>query len=472
MHARPVRRCRSWPTVLLLALAACASRPETPALTAYDPDAGYRYGNLVAGDGDVGNADDLFVILTISGGGMRSAAFGYGVMERLRKIRIEWNGQERSLLDEVDVIAGVSSGALLAAYYAAYGEAVFDAFPESLLYRDIGRDLTWKLLSPPNLVRVMSPVFSRSDLVAEYYDETIFRGATYGDLLSEGHRPLLVIGGTDLGQGWSFPFTQARFDVICADLSGFPLARAVAASSAFPGVFSAITLENRAGSCGRTPHPGAGMWGRVVDVGRRLRERRLAEVLSAYADAEAHPHILVSDGGATDNIGLRTALEALESGQAGWRLSEQLRDGGVRKLVVITADAAVKSSCVDEHDPAGTGIWCELYAAANAPIDDRSLDTWPVLRQLLDRAGYPNGPPQTHFIYVGFAAIPDRERRRRFYAIPTALALPRQDADALRAVAGELLDRSPDMNVLRGGTNDGGGAAARQTAGPATDTGT
>lgn len=440
--------------VLLLALMGCATLPETPGLATFDPAGGYRYGNLATGDDEGGNAGELFVIVTISGGGMRAAALGYGVLERLRDLRIVYKGHERSLLEEVDVISGVSMGALLAASYTAHGDDLFETFPEIFLHRDVGGDLLWKLLSPVNLLRIASPVFGRSELLAEYYDETIFRGLTYGDLLSRGRRPMLIVGATDLGQGWSFPFTQDRFDVICADLAKFRLARAVAASSAFPGVFSSIVLENRAGSCGHEVPERAGEMPRVTDPGRRLRARRHAEVMDAYRDAETRPHILTSDGGPSDNIGLRTALEALDRGQGGWRLSDQLRYGGIRKLIVITADATVRSSCVDRRDPNETGALCEISAAVNIPVDDRSLDVWEDLERLLVRTGYPTSPPWTHFVHVGFIDIADADRRRRFYRIPTTLALSRADVDALRAIAGELLDRSPGMISLLAGSAD------------------
>jgi NTE family protein len=432
----------------------CATLPETPALTTYDPDRGYRYRNLAAGEAAGGNSEELFVIVTISGGGMRSVALGYGVLERLRELRITYKGRERRLIDEVDVIAGVSMGSLLAAHYAAHGDDLFETFPETILYRDVGADLVTKLLSPVNLLRIASPVFGRSDLVAEYYDRTIFRGLTYGDLLSRGRRPMLIVGATDLGQGWPFPFTQERFDAICADLAHFPLARAVAASSAFPGVFSSIILENRAGSCGGGESERAGEMARFTDHGRRMHVARRAEVLKAYRDTVNRPYILTSDGGPSDNIGLRTALEALEQGQGLWRLSDQLKYGGIRKLIVIAADASVQSSCVDGKDPNETGAICEMRDAVHVPFDQRSLDTWMALKHRLVETGYPTSPPWAHFVHVGFLDIADAEKRRRFYRIPTSLALPREDVDALRAIAGELMDRSPELAGLLAGPDD------------------
>src|SRR5262245_63984032 len=93
-------------------LAGCASFPApNPPLARYAPDAGYRFERLERGD----NSDDLFVIVSFSGGGTRAAALAYGVLEALRDTRIEWQGRKVSLLDEVDVISSISGGSFPAA---------------------------------------------------------------------------------------------------------------------------------------------------------------------------------------------------------------------------------------------------------------------------------------------------------------------------------------------------------------------
>ena len=63
------------------AVGGCGSFAEkTKHLDAYDEAKGYRYERL----DQSANTDDLFVILTFSGGGTRAAAFSYGVLEALR----------------------------------------------------------------------------------------------------------------------------------------------------------------------------------------------------------------------------------------------------------------------------------------------------------------------------------------------------------------------------------------------------
>jgi NTE family protein len=62
------------------------------------------------------------------------------------------------------------------------------------------------------------------------YDRTMFRGATYEDLQAKG-LPVIAIGATDLSYGSPFLFTQEIFDVLCSDLSAFPLARALRSPS-------------------------------------------------------------------------------------------------------------------------------------------------------------------------------------------------------------------------------------------------
>jgi NTE family protein len=130
--------------ILVLALSACAHYPRNAPLSSFDGSAGYRFSNLAPLPD---NSDDLFVILTFSGGGTRAMAMSYGVMEKLKETRISWHGSERSLLDEVDIITSVSGGSVTATYYGLYGDRLFQDFPERILYRNIKGDLLKELFS-------------------------------------------------------------------------------------------------------------------------------------------------------------------------------------------------------------------------------------------------------------------------------------------------------------------------------------
>ena len=428
---------------LALALAGCVGLPKTAPLAQADANAGYRMDAFMGSGAESDNSEDLFVILTLSGGGTRSAALAYGVMERLRDTRIVWRGKTRSLLREVDVISGVSGGAFPGAYYAAFGDRLFEDFEDRFLYRNIARALEWELLWPD---WIPDPGYGRSDVAADYYDRTIFDGVTYGDLLARGRRPFLVVNATDMVTTSSFTFTQTLFDPICADLAELPLGRALAASSAFPFLLTPVTLRNRAGSC---DYPGSLVTASLMDdSGRPLARSGHRRLAAAYSDAARRPYIHLIDGGVADYVGLRTALEELDARKYGWNLSSALRNGEITRLVVITVDAWVETPPSDSKSLEAPGMIAAIEALAYRAVD-HSRDPWSDLRAWLGRAGYPETTPNTYFIRVAFDGIPERPRRDRFNEIATDFTLPAEDIDALREVAGELLERSPDFRQLK-----------------------
>jgi predicted acylesterase/phospholipase RssA len=283
----------------LLLLASCASfTPQNPPLARYAPEAGYRFERLESGD----NSDELFVIVTFSGGGTRAAALAYGVLEALRDTSIEWQGRKLSLLDEVDVISSISGGSFPAAYYALRGKRMFDEFPEKFLYRPVQSELIKLAIAPSSWPKLAAPAYGRSDLAAEFYHREVFAGATYADVIARKARPFVILNATDMTTGAQFPFIQDQFDLLCSDLAGVPLARAAASSSAFPGGLTALTFKNYAGSCGyRQP---AWVQLAVEDHASRANPRRTARAenrLSLAAEGPARPYLHLTDGGVADN---------------------------------------------------------------------------------------------------------------------------------------------------------------------------
>src|SRR5262249_43863798 len=81
----------------------CMARPVNPALAHYEGAPTLQFEGLGMKRGE---REDV-IILAFSGGGMRAAAFSYGVLEVLRRIEISTRaGRKVRLLDEVDLITG------------------------------------------------------------------------------------------------------------------------------------------------------------------------------------------------------------------------------------------------------------------------------------------------------------------------------------------------------------------------------
>ena len=163
----------------LALLAGCASRPVNPPITEVNRNSGYRFATRQLLDNDKEN----LVVLAFSGGGTRAAAFSYGVLEELRRTQlVTRQGKRVRLLDEVDVITGVSGGSFTALSYGLYGERLFDDYERRFLKRDVQGDLLSRFVNPENWSALWSSGWGRSEMAAQMYDEILFNGATFGDL--------------------------------------------------------------------------------------------------------------------------------------------------------------------------------------------------------------------------------------------------------------------------------------------------
>jgi len=83
------------------------------------------------------------------------------------------------LIDEVDIITGVSGGSFTALAYALHGERLFSEYEQRVPEARRPGHLIKRVLNPFNCVEVTSAAApGRSELAAEYYDEILFEGAT------------------------------------------------------------------------------------------------------------------------------------------------------------------------------------------------------------------------------------------------------------------------------------------------------
>jgi NTE family protein len=458
-------RIRLVALVTLVALLAACATSINGRLPSYDAGRGYRYGTL----GDDGRRDDLLVILAFSGGGTRAAAFSFGLLEALRDATYATVGGPRRLLDDVDVIASVSGGSFTAAYYALFHEGLFEEFPAAFLHRDIQGELLGRALWPPNWFRLARSDFDRINLAAELYDETVFRGRTFGDLVQARRKPFIILNATDMSLGRRFEFTQDQFDLLCSDLSSFKVASAVAASSAFPGLLSPLTLQNFAGAgCGYSPP----QW--LQDANDRTnppaRYLHARDLLSYREQADSRPWIHLLDGGLADNIGLRGPYVALSSQDSSWSVLSKINQGPVNRVVVISANAKTKKRSDWDRRQAAPGLLDVLGLVSSGPMDNYSFDTVQLIhdffteqaqeeksaascrKQLLATCGKENLPEVRHVAWhaleLSFDGLADDALRVCMESLPTTFALPVPTVTLLRQVARLLLEASPAFAEL------------------------
>jgi len=328
------RHLRASICVLMAALlVGCAgARAVNTPLEQYEPGYGYRMFG-----GERRQAGSVVLYLAFSGGGTRAAAFAYGVLEELRDTQVVVDGVSMSLLEEVDTISGVSGGSFPAAYYGLFGDQIFEGFEANFLKKNVQGALVLRTLAPWNLIRLATPWLTRSDLASSYYDEKVFAGATFASM-HEAHGPWVHINATDLSSGDRFTFSQDNFDVICSDLDALSVSTAVAASSAVPMLLSPITLKNNAGSCGYDPP----QWVKDVlaDDDANPRRARSVKSFQHFRDADAKPYVHLVDGGISDNLGLRPAIDLVSAagGAEAMRKIGRFESPDLMAVIVVNAE--------------------------------------------------------------------------------------------------------------------------------------
>lgn len=482
-HQRWVGRERQrrlwWLLMVILVLPGCAARTWNTRLQGSPTVRPYTFRTRLPA-----NDPSLFVVLAFSGGGTRAAAFSYGVLESLRHTYIHTQTGRSSLLDQVDVITSVSGGSYTAAYYGLFGDRIFRDFPRRFLYRNWQGELARLVLRPDHLAEIARPGYNRSDLVAAYLDRTLFDHRTF-DTMSLGRLPFVIINATDLNDATTFSFIQSQFDFLCSNVSTYPVADAVMASSAVPGPFAPMALRNYPDCPQRHKK-----WVSDALSHDSLLSRRyaVALALSRYDDPERMPIVRLVDGGVTDNLGVRgsmmspVAQDGDVADMAGAFTHAQLMS--VRHVLVILANAQMYAPyrwSVKGRAPGLVGSIKASFDAAlgllnteTAPLAKQGFMTW--ARHVNARRALAAPKVDVNFVILTFNQIRNVSVRRHFNAMPTTFRLDRKDVDALRGMAGQLLERSPSFRHF---VAESGGvvvpsdtaALSRITAGHSTTTG-
>jgi NTE family protein len=448
----------------LLAVAGCATRPVNPPIAQVDVNKPWV---IIERQGKDEAQRANLVILAFSGGGTRAAAFSYGVLETLRRTEIVTKtGQKVRLLDQVDVITGVSGGSFTALAYRLYGEKLFDEYEKRFLKRDVQGEIIARTLNPGNWGALWSEGWGRSELAADLYDEILFKGATFGDL-QRTDGPFISVSATDITTGSRVAFTPQNFDIMCTDLNSFRISRAAAASSAVPVVLSPLTINNYGGTCGFRYPPWAEIYIDNPDPPRPAARviKRLVELRGLGSADEPYLHLV--DGGVSDNLGLRGVLDVIE-------LFETLREAGrksplddLKRIIVFVVNSLSDPATDWAKKEDAPGTVSIMIKAAGVPIDRYSgeqveqlkdvVARWKQLRLIRDSVAFAkekdpslqfvrNAPDaELYVVDVSFSALKDKEERGYLNQLPTSFKLKDEEVDRLRAAAAKIILDSPDF---------------------------
>lgn len=436
---------RSLTLALCLLTTACANGPgiEQP-LQQWSPEYDASAISQIEGN----RSSELAVLLAFSGGGTRASALSYGVLQELGKISVPSEHGERTLLQEVDVISSVSGGSFTAAYYGLYGDRLFVDFDEKFLRKNVEGELVLQTFNPVNWFRLLGGHYGRSDLAAEYYDRTIFDGATFADMQRKDG-PLVILNATDLASGMRFPFFEGSFGPLCIDLGSYPVSRAVAASSAVPVVFTPVALRNHAGECGYQ----LSSWTQesLAEAEPSARKSQ-ARVMAEYFDRERRPWLHLVDGGISDNLGLRSYYNTLDVLNDPRGLVSRLLGEKVRNILIVVVNAEVSPHphlALKRAAPSTSEV---VSSVVIEQMSRYSRDTIHLVsdkyRNLAADLSTPSRDVNFHLVEVSFDGIRDREQRDYFNGVPTNFDLSDEEVDAIITAAGQLLRDSADFQAF------------------------
>ena len=259
--------------------------------------------------------------------------------------------------------------------------------------------------------------------------------------------PLVLINTTDIGTGARVAFTTAQFEVFCLDLLKYPISRAVAASSAVPGIASPISLENHGGQCEyQMPEWAVKQMAGTATTLTRARAKSWYE----YSDSRKVPWIHLVDGGISDNLGLRAFYTTLSMKDTPEQIFAEYGHKNVRHILIISVNAAVKHDRPDwVSQPGIPGAASVMAAATTIQMDRYSANTIHIVRDSFDgwaeTLSAKGAPVSFDFVEVHFGAVTDSGERAYLYNLPTSMELEDEPVDRLIAAGRNILRDSPDF---------------------------
>jgi NTE family protein len=411
--------------------------------------------------------DDMLVGLAFSGGGMRAAAFSFGVLNGAARATFNERGRAVPLIDRVDFVTAVSGGSVTAAYFGLKHRGVLADFRERFLVLNAEEALNTDM-DAANLVRALSGGANADAPFRTWLDAHLFEGATFSALLTD-RRPRVWINATDIYNRTTFVFGKTAFSAICSDLGNYPVAGAVAASAAVPLAFAPVVLEAYPERC-RQPLPEWIVRAADSPTASPLL-RSYAQGVRRYSDGSMK-YIKLLDGGLVDNFGLSGFTIARESATEPYEPMSRAEAVRLRRILFLVVDsgrgqqgewanklegprgaelvAAVTDAALDANVRSS-------YSAfeANMIAWRESLARWRCglnageVAKLRGEGGAWNCRDIKLFVgRIGFDQL-DPDRAARLDRVPTRFRLPVETIDELIAAGADALASNPTFRAFR-----------------------
>ena len=220
------------------------------------------------------------IALCLSGGGYRAMIFHLGAFIRLN---------EAGLLQKLKRISSVSGGSIAAGVLGLKWKRLqfVNGIATNLMAEVVNlvRQMADKTIDAESVIGGIFLPGTISDRIEHAYAETLFAKATLQDLPSDNEGPRFVINATNVQTGALFRFSKpfmADYLVGMVQNPTVTIAKAVAASSAFPPILSPCVLK--------------------VNPGDFLLDPKCPLQKKPYTS-----EIVLTDGGVYDNMGIETA---------------------------------------------------------------------------------------------------------------------------------------------------------------------
>lgn len=325
---------------------------------------------------DHGDDGSMIVGLAFSGGGTRAAAFGYGVLRALDETIADEYPYERSLVDNIRIVSGVSGGAVLAAYFGMKGRDDYRDFRETFLIRDAEERIRTNALSPVVAISVLNGGANDRSSLASWLDDNVFHGATYSKF-EWPNAPSIWISASDIYNRVPFHFSVETFAALCSNLNDVRLADAVAASAAVPVVFKPISVESHHDACAyRQPD-----WlSRVMaDPEASYRLKAYGRALHTYRSSNVN-FIKLLDGALTDNLGLTPFAMARASAQTPYGPLSPADAVKLKTFLYMVVDAGRETEYPWVREKQGPGLSEILSAVTDTAISSSVREGFDALK--------------------------------------------------------------------------------------------